>query len=241
MAVSSVAQYIRRLLSWLSARRFSGRGKLASSDKATLRTLVAGLSHQDIKLRRDSALALGDLGDPRAIRPLAKAFYAQKKSEHGYRVYTQPDDVRVAIAIALCKLGESKELINVLSSESGYLKSRTVKALKQIEGDCVVDALISALSEGNYNTLVYWVARALGELGDKRAVEPLIEMLKHPYIDARTAAADSLGRLGDERALEALERMRQDDHEENWWGRTASQAAAMAVDEIRQDKDARSE
>jgi HEAT repeat protein len=232
MAVSSVARYIRRLLSWLSARRFSGRGKLASSDKATLRTLVAGLSHQDIKLRRDSALALGDLGDSHAIRPLTKAFYAQKKSGYGYRVYTQPDDVRMAIAIALYKLGESKELIKVLSSESGYLKSRTVKALRQIEGDCVVDALISALSEENY-TLVYWVTRALGELGDKRAVEPLIEMLKHPYIDARTTAADSLGRLGDERALEALERMRQDDHEENWWGRTASQAAAMAIDKIR--------
>jgi HEAT repeat protein len=49
-------------------------------------------------------------------------------------------------------------------------------------------------------------AQALGELGDKRAVKPLLSVLKK-YSDAgRTgrAAATALGRLGDRRAVESL-------------------------------------
>jgi HEAT repeat protein len=46
---------------------------------------------------------------------------------------------------------------------------------------------------------------ALEQLGDKRAVEPLITALeKEPYDNYRSYAARSLGRLGDARAIEAL-------------------------------------
>jgi len=49
-------------------------------------------------------------------------------------------------------------------------------------------------------------ASALGQLQDKKAVEPLIEVLsdtkRHKWL--RTAAAVSLGKIGDKRAIDAL-------------------------------------
>ena len=44
----------------------------------------------------------------------------------------------------------------------------------------------------------------LGELGDKRAVEPLIAALKDEDIDVRCEAAEALGFIGDKRAVEHL-------------------------------------
>lgn len=46
--------------------------------------------------------------------------------------------------------------------------------------------------------------RTLAELGDKRAVEPLIACLKHDDPDTREVAAKALGNLGDERAVQPL-------------------------------------
>ena len=47
-------------------------------------------------------------------------------------------------------------------------------------------------------------AEALGQLGDKRAVEPLIAALQDDVENVRQAAAEALGQLGDERAVEPL-------------------------------------
>ncbi|MCQ8893859.1 MAG: HEAT repeat domain-containing protein [Methanolinea sp.] len=47
-------------------------------------------------------------------------------------------------------------------------------------------------------------ARALGELGDRRAVDPLIGLLSDENRYVRREAAKSLGRIGDERAIPAL-------------------------------------
>jgi HEAT repeat protein len=47
-------------------------------------------------------------------------------------------------------------------------------------------------------------AEALGKIGDSRAVDPLIAMLRNKEADERFAAAKALGNLGDARALEPL-------------------------------------
>ena len=54
-----------------------------------------------------------------------------------------------------------------------------------------------------------FAARVLGEIGDERAVEPLIEALSydeggwHDY-EVHVAAAEALGNIGDKRAVEPL-------------------------------------
>lgn len=47
-------------------------------------------------------------------------------------------------------------------------------------------------------------ASALGELSDRRAIEPLLELLKDPYSIVRCAAIYSLGKLRDWQAVEPL-------------------------------------
>lgn len=47
-------------------------------------------------------------------------------------------------------------------------------------------------------------ARALGQLGDARAVEPLIQALGHSSNAMRKAVVRTLGQLGDDRAVEPL-------------------------------------
>ncbi len=53
--------------------------------------------------------------------------------------------------------------------------------------------------------MVCWVASdALGKIGDKRAVEPLITALDDEDELVREGAAKALGMLGDKRAVEPL-------------------------------------
>ena len=96
------------------------------------------------------------------------------------------------------------ELIGDLRN-NGRLKSQTAAArvLGERKDAQAVPALIDALKDAQPVRLS--AVRALGNIGDERAVEPLIATLKEdtdPRV--RTAAAQALGELRDERAVDAL-------------------------------------
>jgi HEAT repeat protein len=76
-----------------------------------------------------------------------------------------------------------------------------------------IDGLINAIDEcyANYDKIAE-IAKALGETGDSRAVNPLIDlMLKpvspdifyHPW-QSKHCAAQALGKIGDPKAVDAL-------------------------------------
>jgi len=74
---------------------------------------------------------------------------------------------------------------------------RRMKVKKDVEG------LIKALNYERDHDVRMGAAEALGEIGDKRAVEPLIQALKaDSYLQARAAWA--LGEIGDKRAVKPL-------------------------------------
>jgi HEAT repeat protein len=56
---------------------------------------------------------------------------------------------------------------------------------------------------------------ALGRLGDKRAVDPLIVALSDPDPAVRTGAALSLGELGEKKAIEPLDKLLAAEKNEN--------------------------
>jgi phycocyanobilin lyase alpha subunit len=80
----------------------------------------------------------------------------------------------------------------------------------RVNDPSVVDSLIEALRDESDRTeaggypLRRNAARALGKLGDSRAVEPLIECLECPDYYVREAATQALEMLGDGRAIPAL-------------------------------------
>ena len=66
--------------------------------------------------------------------------------------------------------------------------------------------LIAALEDGDILVRQY-AAEALGEIGDARAVAPLIAALENDdYRKVRYEAAEALGKIGDERAVVPLAR-----------------------------------
>jgi HEAT repeat protein len=75
-------------------------------------------------------------------------------------------------------------------------------------GEPAVELLIGFLSDENGN---YIAARALGQIGDVRAVEPLIRLLEVEDSSIRSVAARALGSIGDMRAVEPLIRLLKDE------------------------------
>jgi hypothetical protein len=69
-------------------------------------------------------------------------------------------------------------------------------------------------------------ARALGQIGDSRAVEPLIAALNDADSNPRTAAAQALGTIGDVHAVEPLRAVLYDQNER------VRQAAAWSLDKL---------
>ncbi|HUX78005.1 MAG TPA: HEAT repeat domain-containing protein, partial [Anaerolineae bacterium] len=64
--------------------------------------------------------------------------------------------------------------------------------------------LIKALSYQKDASVREKAAKALGEIGDTQAVEPLITALKDSDMDVRRAAVEALGQSGDARAVDPL-------------------------------------
>jgi HEAT repeat protein len=52
----------------------------------------------------------------------------------------------------------------------------------------------------------------LGEIGDPRAVDPLIEALKDEYSRVRSSAARALGEIGDPKAVDPLTEALKDEY-----------------------------
>jgi hypothetical protein len=83
----------------------------------------------------------------------------------------------------------------------GFLRPPDVAKLVQ-EGD--VDGLVRALDHEKDPSIPVAAAKALGDLGDARAVEPLATVLGYESGNLRGAAASALGQIGDARAVEPL-------------------------------------
>jgi HEAT repeat protein len=144
----------------------------------------------------DAARALGKLGDPRAVEPLIRTLGHANGS------------VRLAAAEALSQLGEPDWLARLSRADhsqhfEGLGASGDRRAVVPL-----VWALQTLKSDRRQRRLA---ARALGELGSADGMDALLEGLRDLSGDVHDlsthvaeAAAEALGRLGDLRAVEPL-------------------------------------
>ena len=85
-------------------------------------------------------------------------------------------------------------LVQALNDEHTYVQGSTARALVKI-GEPAVDALIQALQERGWDVKC-GAAGALGEIGAKRTVGPLVQALEHNVVsDVRWKAAQALGNM----------------------------------------------
>jgi len=213
----------------------------------------AALRDPHLDVRRTAAKALGQLGDAQAVEHLVTA------------LDDKDEDVRRAAIRTLGYIWKLKEVID-LGDEDAGVRRRATEALGRLGDGRAVRPLIAALRDrdkevrravtkslkwfdeaipslttalGNDNRDIRQVAaEALGQLGNARAVEPLVAALQEELdwgmrraviralgliwglkevidlgdedADVRCRAAEALGRLGDERAVEPLIASRQD-------------------------------
>jgi HEAT repeat protein len=208
----------------LKMSRDSGtRGHAASSlgyarDRRALEPLLAALRDSAAFVRANAAEALGRIGDARAVVPLISML----DDSDGH--------VRLAAISALGTIGDARavsSLIAVLKEGNSISDHQTVEALRKI-GAAAILPLIAALdvkdSSGRGEAVLgriylkdddppeQWraayalgsIAEALGRIGDARAVNPLIVVLRDSDRPGQWGAARALGWIGDARSVEPL-------------------------------------
>lgn len=156
-------------------------------DKRAVEPLIAILRNKKYYAEKAAVIALGKLGDNRAIIPLVDAF----KTEYW--------EVRDEIKNALIKFGEpAVEPIIAALQINNFRNFRTndydarcivVETATEINKNLSIEPLILLLKNEADWHVQKCIATALGNIGDKRAVAPLIEVLN-------SASRDRSGMLG---------------------------------------------
>jgi HEAT repeat protein len=143
--------------------------------------------------RRTAAVALGKLGDPRAVAPLIPCLQDKDRS------------VARAAAESLVKIGQPalRPLIACLNDTSAEVRRTAVQALGQLRDKQAVGPLVACLRDTE-GSVCSEAANVLGTLGDQQATDPLIDCLRDERANVRSAAAGALGKLGDKRAVDGL-------------------------------------
>jgi HEAT repeat protein len=208
---------------YFSCAGFFGTDVKKLKDTRNVQGLILALKNKDPKVQYDAAEALGELGDNRAVEPLATALRNDELSgvrwkaaealskigapsvmaligalQHG------DEDVRWKAAVALGEIGDQRAiepLMVLLCDEDRFVKSHAALALGRI-GEPAVTPLLRALREGDGN-LRWGAAIALGKIRDPRAIEPLLRALADKYDNVRAESASSLAAIG-KPALEPL-------------------------------------
>jgi len=99
-------------------------------------------------------------------------------------------------------------------------------------GAAALPALFNALNPEGPWLIAYRAAEILGEIGDRRASQPLINALSHPNSNVRWSVVRSLSVVGNTRALFALRKIARDDRSKTTWGESIAGVAQSAIDQM---------
>ncbi len=192
--------------------------------------------------RGRAAIALGCIGDERAIEPLIEALNSEEVRHNrelrqdiiiAFTLLENLEDGRISEAIlgmlddmdseekSLAVRGfnvDSPEVVKVLVDlvkNDPEARSNAVEALGntrtkdeeafQVLLDILEDNYMEGFRSGERDLMMSRAILALGKIGNKRAVEPLLKILENDPIRYLEAAI-ALGELGDKRALNPLKK-----------------------------------
>ncbi|MDD5135742.1 MAG: HEAT repeat domain-containing protein, partial [Candidatus Omnitrophica bacterium] len=195
---------------------------LAKIGEPAVLPLSEVLKDKNDKARELAIKTLGKIGDKRAVPYLIMV------------VKDEGDYIQGCAMEALGEIGDPRAIEPIILAlkydgwDRWAIDLYGAKALSKI-GQPAVPALIEALKDKN-DDLRHVAAEALGNIGDRRAVSPLIEMLNCRGWLSR-AAVEALGAIGDKQAIQPLvDLLGRDDRE-------LSEAAANAIYKISDKQD----
>ncbi len=183
----------------ISIRTVAGTTIPLLKENRNVRGLISALRHPDVETRYRAVIALGELGDPDAVGPLAGALNDENSG------------VRWEAAEALGKIGEpaAEALIGALQDEDDDIRWRAAIALGDVKSRRAIGPLVGALKDPD-PFVRSRVVNSLSHFGGE-AIEPIITAFRYGGEEVRAAAAASLSKMsGDAReevreAIEACE------------------------------------
>lgn len=183
--------------SWSRVRRCRGAYRLGLLGLvAHLDELVGLLSDKDFLVRRVTVRALGNLGDPRAVRPLL---------ELGERDNRLSRDL--VFALGRLGAGAAEELRTVLTErmrEGGPHHLEPAAVVLGLVGDRAAVPVLAEGLESDNPSFAGSCAEALGRIGSPDCVPALTAALLDYRPNVRAAAAHGLGRIGSSVAIDSL-------------------------------------
>ncbi len=159
--------------------------------------------------RWDISSALNELDPNWRERASVKAFVPELINS----IYRGDNREEVTLLGAIGDRRALGELFSLITDESGSYRRILAIAIDNILNGSKVkpgevsqettDDLIAALKSSNKN-LRHYAILSLGKIGDKKAVEPLIEMINDKGYGVALKVCDALGGIGDARAIDPL-------------------------------------
>jgi HEAT repeat protein len=186
-------------------------------DPRAVDPLIAVLEDESSSVRRNAAQALGEIGDPLAVDPLLNVFQDDEDSQvrqKAAEALGKIDDVRAVepliaalqdtdpfipreAALALGKIGDARAVDPLIEAyKANAIYGDDLKQVLIMIGAPSVDALIAVLKDGD-TEIQYLAVEALGEIGDERAVGPLIIYMKDENTDDLITVKTSLVMIGE--------------------------------------------
>jgi HEAT repeat protein len=134
-----------------------------------------------------------------------------------------------------------KYIINYYQAKDFMNRTITSDIFRKQIGQTAVPYLINFLEENYTNSPTrlfsyaqYWIAQDLGELGDKKAIPILINLLDNDVADVRGGAVQALGKLIAVEALPRIEFIAEHDESGYGWFDTMKEIAAEVAEKLRQ-------
>ncbi|MBI2190656.1 MAG: HEAT repeat domain-containing protein [Planctomycetes bacterium] len=205
----TVINELRPLVKAAKAERLAREHK---EDLARVSKLKANASSPEVTIRRETALELGRIGDPKAAPTLLKM------------LNDADERVRVNAILGLGWMQSKKavpELIKLAQGDDVVMRRRAVQALGQIGDAKAADALMDRIADSDLYTAENAIL-ALGWLKAKPAVTPLLQIVTGlDQKDRRQrrlalAAVRAIGHIGDPAALPALEKLEKETDDFPW-------------------------
>jgi HEAT repeat protein len=172
-------------------------------DPSVLPSLVGDLSNEDRHIRGNAAFVFAGLGDPRGFEVLLAIL-----NDRSFR----PSGQGVVLGGGISAPGTTPAYnVKPQITADRYYAAHLLGDLKDPRA---VPVLVSLLDEPEVNYIVPW---SLGEIGDKRAVAPLIQTLADSDPSMRVLAIYGLEQLHATDAIPALRRLLED-HQRTTFG-----------------------
>ena len=229
LAVAAVTQNARRSPTELVGRFHSSqfffdqfdvaKELVELHDPSVLPSLVGDLNNEDRHIRGNAAFVFAGLGDPRGFEVLLSILKD---------LSDRPPGQGVVLGGGISAPGTTP----AYNAKPQITADRYYAAhlLGDLKDPRAVPVLVSLLDEPEVNYIVPW---SLGEIGDKRAVAPLIQALAGSDLSMRVLAIYGLEQLHATDAIPALRRLLED-HQRTTFGNQVpvADAARAAITQL---------